>query len=234
MAHSTLMAAGLTLLVFIGGAVGQETQPSDAVDLAPGFKMRSSGGIDIGSLYAEVVQFGTDWKETEEHDVFKPDISAPDANSHVATGDFATPSGTFNLTEHVATIDGGISFSAEMKSDKEVQTNELSFGFQLPVASVGGKQIVIDGQPLTMPMEAAKKGEAHLFGSIKDRVQEIDIPTPTGTLTLTGNFTILVQDDREWGDARYALRLQFMPGSGAVTESKIDLQMKWAPAGAGH
>jgi hypothetical protein len=226
------MAAVLTLSVFVGGAPGQQTQPSDEVDLAPGFKMRASGGIDIGSLYAEVVQFGTDWKETEEHDVFKPDISAPDANSHVATGDFATPGGSFNLTEHVATIDGGISFSAEMKSDKEIQTNELSFGFQLPVASVGGKQIVIDGQPLTMPMEAAKKGEAHLFD--KEGVHEIDIPTVAGTLTLTGNFNVLVQDDREWGDARYALRLQFMPGSGAIKESKIDLQMKWAPAGAGH
>jgi hypothetical protein len=227
MTRSMLTMAILILSVFAGLAPAQQTQPSDAVDLAPGFKMRASGGIDIGDIYAEVVQFGADWKETEEHDVFNPTISTPDANSHVVTGVFTCPAGPLNLTEHISTIDGGISFSADVSSATGLQCNELSVAFTLPVATVGGKQILIDDQPLTMPLEPAKKGEAHLFD--KENVHQIAIPTPAGTLTLTGNFTVLVQDDREWGDKRYALRVQFSPGLGVIKESKIEMQMKWKP-----
>jgi hypothetical protein len=232
MTRSMLIAAMLTLSVFAGGAPGQQTQPSDAVDLAPGFTMRPTGGIDIGGIYAEVVQFGADWKETEEHDVFNPSVSMPDANSHVATGVFTCPAGPLNLTEHISAIDGGISFSAVISAATELQCNELSVAFALPVATVGGKQILIDGQPLTMPLEPAKKGEAHLFD--KENVRQIDIPTSAGTLTITGDFTVLVQDDREWGDKRYALRAQFSPGLGAIKESKIEMQMKWKAAATSH
>jgi hypothetical protein len=221
-----LWVAGAAVLLFLGGiGWAQTTQPGDSVDLAPGFKMRSSGGIDVGQLYAEVVQFGTDWKEIEEHDVFKPEVSSPDGNTHVVTGEFVTPSGTFHLTEHIAAGDGGIHFSADVSSEKDIACNELSVALTLPVAAVGGKQIFIDGQALAMPMEPAKKGESHLLE--KENVQKIEIPTPDGTLTITGNFAALVQDDREWGDQRYAARLQFSPSKGNIKESKIELKMEW-------
>jgi len=232
MKQGILIFSAITLLLSIPIGWTQQTQPSDSVDLAPGFRMRPTGGIDIGDIYAEVVQFGTDWKETEEHDVFKPNISTPDLSSHVVTGVFTSPSGSFNLTEHLTAIDGGIDFSATVKSEMDLPTNELSVAFTLPVSMVGGKQITVDGQPLTMPLEPAKKGEAHLFE--KENVRQIDIPTPAGALTLTGNFSVLVQDDREWGDKRYALRARFSPGAGAIKESKIEIQMKLNPAGTQH
>lgn len=230
--RSIFTTAVLLVLCFVGSAGAQQTQPSDDIDLMPGFKMRTSGGIDISELYAEVVQFDSNWKETEEHDVFTPTVTTPDANTHVATGTFAVPDGTLNLTERVSTIDGGISFSADVSSDKEVQCNELSLGFRLPVAAVGGKEIVVDDEKVMMPMEPAKKGESHIFD--KENVQKIEIPTPTGTLTVTGNMTILLQDDREWGDPRYGLRIQFSPGEGAIKSSKIEIQMKWKPAAPAH
>jgi hypothetical protein len=230
MMKRAILTTGAMILLILGGICrGQTTQPGDSVDLGSGFKMRSSGGIDIGSIYAEVVQFGSDWKEIEEHDIFKPDISSPDAKTHVATGVFTLPSESFNLTEYISAIDGGIDFSANISSDKDIACNELSAAFVLPVSSVGGKKITVDGESVTLPMEPAKKGEAHLFD--KDGAQKIEIPTPEGTLTITGNFTVLVQDDREWGDQRYALRLQFSPGQGNIKNSKIEMKMMWKSAG---
>ena len=227
MKQGIVVVCAMVFLLSVPTGRAQQTQPSDSINLANGFTMRPTGGIDVGELYAEVVEFGTDWKETEEHDVFNPDVTTPDTNTHVATGDFKTPGGTFTLTEHITAIDGGISFTADVKSDTEIQANELSLGIQLPVTAVGGKQITIDGEAVTMPMEPAKKGAAQFFD--KEDAHEIDIPTPTGTLTVTGKFTMIVQDDREWGDNRYAVRMQFTPGTGAIKESKIDVQMKWAP-----
>jgi hypothetical protein len=230
MKRTLLFGIAIILMVFGGVGVAQTTRPDDSTYLAPGFSMRPSGGIDIGSIYAEVVQFGTDWKETEQHDVFKPDTGVGSGTITIA-GAFPAPSGAFRLTEVISRGDGslhGIKYEADMKSDTGVQCNELSVAFTLPVSAVGGKQIVIDGQPLLMPMEAAKKGESHLL--TKKSVKEIEIPTPTGTLTITGNFNILVQDDREWGDQRYALRAFFSPGEGAIKQSKIEMKMAWKAA----
>jgi hypothetical protein len=223
------------IVAFAAGAFAEgafaQTRPSDDTDIAPGFKLRSSGGIDIGDMYLEVVQFDANWKETEQHDVFKPTAQpATQPSSKVLTGDFAVPGGSFTLTEQIDPSDAGVHFSADMSSDKEITTNEMSIAVSLPVATFGGKQITIDGEPLAMPQEPAKKGEPHIFD--KEDAHEIDLPTPAGTLQIMGkDLSILVQDDREWGDQRYALRIHFSPDDGAIKDSKIDLQMKWKPAG---
>jgi hypothetical protein len=229
MKRAFLIVIAVFLLPFSTGAIAQTTQPANSVDLASGFKLRPTGGIDIGDIYAEVVYFDADWQETEEHDVFQPQIQSPDAKSHVATGAFAVPKGSFTLTEHITAIDGGIRFTADVAADKEIQCNELSLALNLPVSLVGGKKITVDGEAVNMPMEPAKQGEAHIFD--KEGAKQIDIPTATGTLTLSGNFSILIQDDREWGDARYGLRLQFSPGSGPIKASKIEVKMTSKTAG---
>jgi hypothetical protein len=220
--------ASFALFWGLCAAKGQTTQPADAIDLGSGFKMRDTGGIDVAELYAEVVQFDSNWKETEEHDIFRPDIKATDDKTHVAAGDFTVPDGTFKLTETVGAIDNGIDFSAALSSDKEIHCNELSLAINLPVAAVGGKKIMVDDHAVDMPMEPAAKGQAHIFDT--EGAKKIVIPTPSGSLTLTGNFTVLIQDDREWGDPRYGLRIQFTPGSGDIKSAKVQAQMTWTAA----
>ncbi|MGD0463515.1 MAG: hypothetical protein ABSB74_13605 [Tepidisphaeraceae bacterium] len=229
MKYGYKIACGIILM--LGASALAQTQPSDDTDLAPGFKLRTSGGIDIGDLYAEVVHFDDNWKEVEEHDVFQPTVQAPatQPSSKLLTGDFAVGAGTFKLTEQIDPTDAGIHFSATMSSDKALATNEMSVALNLPVATFGGKKIVVDQQAVAMPAEPAAKGEPHIFD--KEDAKEIDLPTAAGTLIITGdNLNILVQDDREWGDPRYGLRIRFTPGDGQITSSKIDLQMKWKPA----
>jgi hypothetical protein len=226
------IACGIVLLMLGANALAQA--PSTDTDLAPGFKLRTSGGIDIGDLYAEVVQFDDNWKEVEEHDVFQPTVQTPatQPSSKVLTGDFAVAPGTFKLTEQIDPTDTGIHFSATMSSDKALATNEMSVALNLPVAIFGGKQIMVDQQAVPMPAQPAAKGEPHIFD--KEDVKQIDLPTPAGTLTIIGDgLSILVQDDREWGDQRYGLRIHFTPADGPITSSKIDLQMKWKPAETG-
>jgi len=41
-----------------------------------------------------------------------------------------------------------------------------------------------------------------------------------------------VQDDRAWGDQRYALRLRFSPGSGNIQESALEFEVKLKAAPA--
>jgi|SRR5580700_4221030 hypothetical protein len=221
------------ILILIATAWAQQAPPADDVDIAPGFKLRTTGGLDIGGIYAEVVQFDPDWTETEQHDIFHPDKAAGSTTQPGVfnlTGKFPLKSNSFTLAERISPIDGGIDYSATMRADKDlISTNELSVALSLPVAIFGGKQITVDQQAVDMPMAAAPKGEPHIFDS--QDVHEIDLHTASGTLVITGDFDILVQDDREWGDQRYGLRIHFSPSDGDIKQSTIELKMKWKPAG---
>jgi len=230
MKHGCKIACGLVLIILIATSWAQQ-QPSDAVEVAPGFKLGANGVIEIGDISAEVGHFDSDWTVSEQHDVFKasqPNPPATQPSSHVVTGVFVSASGSFNLAERMEAAGDGVHFSASMASDKPVETNELYMSVSIPVKSVGGKQAMVDDQPTLLPAEPAKAGEAVLIN--KDNIHKIEIPMPTGTLIVTGNLNMLLQDDREWNDDRFSLRLNFSPASGQLKESKIEFQMKWKPA----
>jgi hypothetical protein len=215
---------GMILLMI--GAVAPAQQQGDSTEIAPGFSVRPNGILDIGDITAEVYHFNPAWTITEQHDVFKPEDKSPatQPSVHVISGAFPTASGPSTLTETFTPADSGISYSATISSDKPLETNELSVSFSLPVKSFGGKQITVDGESVTLPADPAKKGEPRIFD--KDSAQKIELPTAAGTLVITGNLSFLLQDDREFGDQRYALRLHFTPGDGQITQSKIEFQLK--------
>jgi hypothetical protein len=224
------IACGLILTV-LSAACWAQDQPSDMTDVAPGFKFGSNGAIQIGDISGEIGHFDGSWTISEQHDAFKAADKAPPAtqpSSHILTGVYTSAAGPFNLTEQMDANSDGVHFSAHMTSDKEVDTNELYLSFSLPVKSFGGKQVMVDDQPTLLPADPAKPGSAQLIA--KDNVQKIEIPMPTGTLTIAGHLALYLQDDREWDNDRYSLRLNFSPAAGQLKDSKIDLQMTWKPA----
>jgi len=224
MKHGYTTAAGMILL--LAGAVASGQALGGSTEIVSGFSVRPNGILDIGDITAEVYHFNAAWTITEQHDVFKPEDQSPatQPSVRVLSGAFPTASGPSTLTETFAPADTGISYTATLSSDKPLDTNELSVSFSLPVKSFAGKQIVVDGTPVALPTDPAKKGEPRILD--KDGAQKIELPTAAGTLAITGNFSFLLQDDREYGDQRYALRLHFTPGDGQITQSKIEFQIK--------
>jgi hypothetical protein len=226
------------LAVFLGiFAVSIWAQESPSAEISPGFKVRPDGVIDIGPLFAEVNYYDSNWTIAQQHDKFQlasPDTKVPatqpaaPSEAMTFTGILTTAQGPANLTETVTPVEGGVDYSATVTSEKELPTNELSVAFLLPTASFAGKQITIDGDATTLPPDAAPKGQSQI--TEKDEAHEVDLPMPTGNLTIKGTFKFLVQDDREWGDPRYSMRLMFTPNSGAIKESKAALQMRLTPA----
>jgi hypothetical protein len=229
-------ATATIVLTFSAIALAQDTQPSPAIDIAPGVSITEMGMMHIGPMNAEVFQFDDKWLIAEQHDIFKPDATSPatpQPGSHVISGTFVrpAPASPFHLTERLDSgVDGSVKFSATVTSDVEMPSNELSVAFSLPTSVYSGKQIILDKQPFTLPPDPAKKGEAALTAS--PSVQEIDLPSAAGTLVITGNINVAIQDDREWGDQRYAMRLHFSPDSGPIKESKIEFNLTWKPATA--
>jgi hypothetical protein len=221
------VAAVVLLIVGAGGCA--QTRPSDAFEIAPGFSMRQNGVIDIGDVYLEVNYYDSKWTIAQQHDRFALAENADKAadGAHVISGVLTTAAGPANFTEHVKASTNGVNYAATFASEKALETNELSMAFILPLASFGGKEILFDQTAVGLSKTAPAKGAAKFFE--KDGIHRIELPTESGKLIITGNFYVLLQDDREWGDPRYSLRLYFTPGSGEVTQSKIELQMEMKP-----
>lgn len=227
----TLALTGVFLLVFAGISFTQDTAPPADVDVAKGIQLRPTGELAIGSLIAEIAHYDTDWAETLQHDVFQPKSSpTTQPSSYTLTGQFPLSSDTFDLTERITPASGGIAYSASMSSDKPVDTKELSLQFAIPVDDFSGKKITIDQDSVTLPADPQPKGQAQL--SAKNGVHEIDLPLADGTLVITGaNMNIYLQDNREWDDPHYGLRIHFAPGDGQIKQSSLDLQIKVKPSG---
>jgi hypothetical protein len=215
-------------MVFLTLAVrgSAQTQPGDDIQITPGITMRQDGVIDIGVVYVEVNYYDSKWTIAQQHDRFKPSADGvkSESGAHVISGKLTTAGGDADLTERVEVAKpGDVKFGATLASDKALDTNELSMAFILPLASFGGKELTIDQQAVSLSNTAPAKGAAQIFE--KDQAHEVKLPTPNGTLVVSGDFKLLLQDDREWGDPRYSMRLYFTPGSGQITQSKIDLHM---------
>ena len=167
-----------------------------------------------------------------QHDAYTPKASpTTQPGAFVLDGPFAMDSDTFNLSERITPGDGGIHYVASVTSDKGVETKELSLQLQLSTDDFGGKKVTIDGDEVKLPSDPQPKGQAQL--AAKGGVHEIDIPTSDGTLVIssTGGMEIYLQDNREWDDDHFGLRIHFSPAAGQIKSSTLDLQIKVKAAG---
>jgi hypothetical protein len=208
-----------------------DNQPASGDNTASEIKMNLVGALSAGGLSAEVGHFDDKWSLTQQHDAFQPSENAPPAtqpSSQIVSGKFATSAGVFTLTEQMDKTDDGAKFSASVNSDKAIPTNQLYVSFALPSAAFGGKSIKIDDQDVALSAQPAQKGQAQIFAS--DSAKEISIPTAKGTLTISGDLYVYLQDDREWDDNRFSLRLMFWPNTGDIQNAKIEFSMKMKPS----
>ncbi len=204
---------------------GQE--PVGSRTIAPGFSVRPNGVLDIGPVYAEVNHYDASWVVAQQHDRFQRDPAPRRARgptrTEVIRGVLVTAGGQARLVEQVEPTNGGIRYRVAFTSSSPIPTNELATAFLLPLAAFGGRTIRVDGRALRLPTAPRPKGSARILA--KSNVREVIVPMPRGALILAGNFDFLIQDDREWGDQRYSMRLHFTPDSGSISSSRIDLRM---------
>ena len=223
---------GMVCLMLAAVVWSQDAAMPDDSDVSTGIQLRSNGQLAIGPITAEIAHYADDWSETMQHDAYTPKASpATQPGAFVLDGPFALSSDTFNLTERITPDNGGIHYVASVTSDKAVDTKELSLQLQLSTDDFGGKQVTIDQDEVKLPTDAQPKGQAQL--AAKNGVHEIDIPVSNGTLMISssGGMDIYLQDNREWDDDHFGLRIHFSPVDGQIKSSALDLEMKVKPAG---
>ncbi len=94
----------------------------------------------------------------------------------------------------------------------------------LPVAGFAGKSLRVDGKDCVLPVELKDSG---VF--FQAQVRELVIPTAHGTVTITGSFSLFVQDNRTWGGDNYSVRIHVSPPGQVIKHAELQLSLRYQP-----
>ena len=229
-AITCLSVMGLLLTAAPARAQDEQAEPTPT-EVAPGVFVWDNGTFEfgVGDIIAEVLHYDQAWAGSQQHNAFTVAEGYPEKSEGkiVISGEYNSAGGLFTLTETFENTDDGVKYTAALNSDSQVSSNELSAGFSLPVDVFGDKQIMIDDNAVTLPREAPVAGSAHIM--MGENARKIVLTSEDGTLTITGDMTILLQDNREWGDFDYGLRINFTPSQGQYNQSNLELMFQWVP-----
>ncbi|MDR1281982.1 MAG: hypothetical protein LBK99_14360 [Opitutaceae bacterium] len=108
-----------------------------------------------------------------------------------------------------------------------ISVSEVFIECNIPAATGIGRAIILDGTAHPLPGTLANPRIA-LAGEIRPRV--LTLPSATGTLTLRGEFALIIQDARQWKRDVFSVRLRFPLRRGVpLTRTSLSLAFRHEP-----
>ena len=178
----------------------------------------SLGNLTVGKLALRWTWYAPDWRgEVLRADDFKADAGFPrlSPDRFETSGEW---SGFHTAVSAVAAGNGGIAYSARFKAAPPVDTAALALVMNMPLGEPD--DVLVDGKKIVLPKEF---GEICIF---RGKARSLRFGCGGRTVTVEGDFTLLIQDDREWGNQYYVFRLGAIPSSGKIGDASIDLRIR--------
>lgn len=120
---------------------------------------------------------------------------------------------------------GSISWSGRIRPEEPVESESLSLQLSLkPLKDKAAFRLLINGRPLNLP---AEPGRSVLHDA---PARTLDIAGSHGTLRISGNFTLFIQDARQGGGLA-TIRLVPLNFTREVFSWKLRLDFEWISAG---
>lgn len=177
------------------------------------------GNLQIGKLELNWTTYASDWSATTlKSSTFQGETNYP----RFSAGQFETAGKWNGFNLHVAssaTADT-LQYSARFKADPPVESRTLALVMNLP-ADTPSPGVLVDGKAVHLPKVFER---IQLFGSRKIRTLQLDLDGKT--ITVSGNYTLLIQDDRKWRNNYFVFRFSAHPGSGKLKEASLDLTIR--------
>ncbi len=117
-------------------------------------------------------------------------------------------------------------YRAELDFTETADLAELGLCASMPIEKYCGRELLIDGKKVTLPLEFHKKAGHAIYGG---EASELMIPTVNGKITFRGRFGVVLQDNRAFNGDTYSLRLLFTPARGKMDKSSLDLAITVEP-----
>ena len=203
------LAACMLLTAAMIAAADNRLPASPAID--------DLGNLTIGKLSLRWTWYAPDWSgSTLQTPDFKADAGFPRRSS----GRFET-SGKwkgFRTTISARAADnGGIAYFARFKASPPVDTAALALVMTMPI---GEPSVLIDGKKFVLPK---KFKEVRVFSG---KVHSLQFANNGRTITVEGDFQLLIQDDRKWDNQYYLFRLGTIPSSGKISDAACNLRIR--------
>ena len=203
------LTACMLLTAVMIAAAGDRLPASPAID--------SLGNLAIEDLALNWTWYAPDWSgNTLSARDFKADAGFPRRSS----GRFET-SGSwkgFRTTISVkAAENGGIAYSARFKASPPVETATLALVMTMPI---GEPSVLIDGKKVLLPK---KFEDVSVFNGT---IHSLQFGSNGKTITVEGDFVLLIQDDRKWDNHHYLFRIRPIPSSGRISDTAVNLRIR--------
>ncbi len=207
--------------------------PLKAAESAPdvtNLKLRSSGAFSFDGLDFALVHFSPDWSAVSQEGV-RPEAGYPHQGDPTweTRGALTVPGGDrLSYDQRITRIDGR-AFDADylVTQPEGIQTQELALQVILPLELDAGRPVVLDGVARELPKQAERKV---LLAEPAVKQRTLLLPAATGTIEIKGVFGVLVQDNRQWKQDAYTVRLQVPLPDGQLKQAALKLSLRHIPS----
>jgi len=184
-----------------------------------GINVDDSGSLIFGKYALRWTCYTPDWRGVLlDKTTFKANANFPVSGP----GNFETAGvwSGFGVNINAAVNkNGAVVYSANFKADPPVETATLAMVMTL--AAEESHSITVDGQKIELPAE---------FKEVKivegKKVSSFAFESDGRTITLEGDFTLLVQDDRKWNLKHFLVRIMTNPGNGKISNAALNFTVR--------
>lgn len=186
-----------------------------AAELPSVVQVKSNGFLKLGPAELSVRCFNDKWATAK----WEMDAARIGRQGGSASGTMWFGGDSIRITETITPLEpSGFLFTVNAVFPHPMAINVFCASLDLPTGN-GPFDVTVDGRKLDLP---EKFTDRYIAGA-KEAKELTVVLTGGTTLRFKGNFTLEVQDNRKFGGDRLSLRLCGTPGSGKLSESRIDL-----------
>ncbi len=190
-------------------------------------KIYDNASMDAAGVSVSVMHFTPSWTYSSFDSGATLDSGYPKSADGLseAKGTFKLQGGSvFSFQESLkaGSSPSTLSYSASLKSDSGIESQDIAIEFRLPAATYAGSSLTIDGVQLALPKE--QSGDDFMLYTASS-FKSISIPSNGASLIIKdcNSGKIVVQDDRKFGIPSLVLRISFSSYEGSVKDSSLSL-----------
>lgn len=193
--------------------------------MPPGTSLEEDGSLKIGNTSISFTAATASWSFLK-NDKFKNIRHQNGKDFHSLTAELEFSGVQTRVTEKIQEIKPNkYQIESEFIFSSPVFSNSIFVGIDIPIPigklEVDGKPIIVPestGAPVLMPSSQARSLHVESIGGVN--------------FTISGDLRIMIQDNRRWGRNNISIRLLYAPGSGQISQAKINFFLEIYPNAA--
>ena len=191
---------------------------------------QANGTMRVDGLDFALVHFNPQWNTSSQRELrVQSGFPKSSATTWETTGTLALKDTDVPLSFlQTVTPPAAPSFRVDytVKHPSGAPTRELSVQITLPLDLAGKRPLTLDGTVFSLPEKHTKL----VLLARPVAPHTLIIPSVSGSVSITGTFGVLVQDQREWNDEACTIRLQFpLSADTPLTQTSLGLNIAHTP-----